>query len=333
MAELGAFWDGFKQQLTPVFIKTERAVPTTRNDSNNIISLLHALQAEHKNVALEGLTYDVPEIWINSDKEPYVSTLSLFSRIKFSAQALALTKSGKNLVAIPDDGFGISILDFDGKVIRTFGDTVDGNVARCVCVDWKGRIWTCNFGEKKVSCYTEQGRFVDEIKLRFYPTAIVCFHERVVVAISYHVDVDVLKSDLVIYEFSWIHGWTEKVVIECVPFCRKLEIIEKTQEICVVHESCDGIDVYTSDGKQSGRIGHNLSLPVSVAVQGNDHIVVCQWTWGIFVWDRRDDAVVCQWSSGIGNCLLDDCPFDDMIALPYNRLAVLREHIDVVSIK
>ena len=78
VAELGAFWDGFKQQLTPVFIKTERAVPTTRTDSNNIISLLHALQAEHKNVALEGLTYDVPVIWINSDKEPYVSTLSLF---------------------------------------------------------------------------------------------------------------------------------------------------------------------------------------------------------------------------------------------------------------
>ena len=171
VAELGAFWDSLGQQLTPTLAGGDRAVVAVpENNDNDALSILHALQAtRHTNVALEVKSFELYEFWIHSDHEPYLPAPSVCSHIKFGAYAFALTKSGKNLVVAPSDGSNISIVSFDGTVIRTFAGERT-HYRKTVHVDSKGLIWTCQYRSQKISCYTEKGELVHQIDVRYWPT-------------------------------------------------------------------------------------------------------------------------------------------------------------------
>jgi tripartite motif-containing protein 71 len=82
--------------------------------------------------------------------------------------AIALTKSGENLIVTNCDSHQVAIITLDGKLVRTIGTTRSKDVGQfstpqSVAVDKNGNIWVADRGNNRLQVFTEQGDFVRSV--------------------------------------------------------------------------------------------------------------------------------------------------------------------------
>ncbi len=291
-------------------------------NTNFAMCFLHALQGRQSEIALNVKPYELCELWMHTDTEPYLPTPVVSSRIKFGAHAIALTKSGKHLVVVPTDGSGICIMSFDGTVIRLFGFMSPSR--QSISVDSKGLIWTSYSHERLVLCYTEEGQLVDKVNLRkmFDPTCVVRLIDRVIVGGTRN-DGKKICSSIIIYERDDNEGWKEISVIDTGNSrIKKLVAIEHQKEVFVINSD---ICVYTYDGMLTSVI--NASVPVSADMQGNDCMIAFERGVAMRCLENREYF---QWF------MVQLGLIYDMTVLPYNKMAIITEYnenIFVLSMK
>ena len=286
LAKLHASWEQVEEQLTPTLAENSRPVESVAVSTiHTAVALLQALSAaaHGEEAQLKRNSYENPGLWILTERA-YMSLIVTHSvNLKYEIREMTLSKSGENLVAIISNrGFtlSVSVLSFDGTVIRSFDGDFGQNFYD-LCVDWKGRIWVCDFN-KKILCFTEKLDLVSVTPTEFHPTAITCLDERILIA-GWETNATHL--------FVLTPGCHESIVdtdIIIIDQVFRVQVCERTKKIYVLRYSiADGIGVYTIEGKKRIQTIHSHDHH-SITLTGNDRLIVCEGR-HISVWSTQGE--------------------------------------------